>query len=80
MMLSRWPILWTRLHLLPLWPKLDPINTQTGALEACIATPTGPLRVLSVHLAHVRVQERHIQIAHLRHVLPATGPWSDTDD
>ena len=42
MMLSRWPILWTRLHLLPLWPKLDPINTQTGALEACIATPTGP--------------------------------------
>ncbi|MES2666486.1 MAG: endonuclease/exonuclease/phosphatase family protein [Pseudomonadota bacterium] len=80
MILSRWPILWTRLHLLPLWPMLDPVNTQTAALEACIATPAGPLRVLSVHLAHVGVEERLAQIAHLRHVLPNTGPWSGTDD
>jgi endonuclease/exonuclease/phosphatase family metal-dependent hydrolase len=73
MILSRWPILWTRLHLLPLWPMITPINTQTGALEACIATPAGPLRVLSVHLAHVGVEERLAQIAHLK-------AWSGTDD
>lgn len=79
---SRWPILWTRTHLLPLARMIDPINTQTCALEACIATPGGPLRVLSLHLAHVGVGERLAQIDHL---LAATnpaqgGPWSGTDD
>ena len=79
---SRWPILWTRTHLLPLQRMLDPINTQTCALEACINTPTGPLRVLSLHLAHVGVQERLTQIAHLVSATsPAQGgPWSGTDD
>jgi endonuclease/exonuclease/phosphatase family metal-dependent hydrolase len=80
MILSRWPILWSRLHLLPLWPMIDPINTQTAALEACIAAPGGPLRVLSVHLAHVGVEERLAQIAHLKAVLPEVGPWSGRDD
>lgn len=80
MILSRWPILWSRLHLLPLWPMLDPINTQTGALEACIAAPSGPLRVLSVHLAHVGVGERLAQIAHLKATLASVGPWSGADD
>ena len=65
MVISRWPILWSRLHLLPLAPMLDPINTQTCALEACIAAPSGPLRVVSVHLAHVGVGERLAQIAAL---------------
>ena len=58
MIVSRWPLLWTRQHLLPLRRMIDPLNTQTCALEACIATPTGPLRVLSLHLAHVGVDER----------------------
>lgn len=84
MVISRWPILWTRLHLLPLWPMINPINTQTGALEACIAAPTGPLRIISLHLAHVGVAERLAQIAQLQTALspPAglTGPWSGTDD
>lgn len=79
---SRWPILWTRSHLLPLARMLEPLNTQTCALEACIATPSGPLRVLSLHLAHVGVAERLAQIDHL---LAATdpaqgGPWSGSDD
>lgn len=80
MILSRWPIVWSRLHLLPLWPMLDPINTQTCALEACIAAPSGPLRVLSVHLAHVGVGERLAQIAALKAALVPVGPWSGTDD
>lgn len=81
MVISRWPILWSRLHLLPLWPMIDPINTQTCALEACIAAPSGPLRVVSVHLAHVGVAERLAQIAALQAALaPGVGPWSGTDD
>jgi endonuclease/exonuclease/phosphatase family metal-dependent hydrolase len=69
MILSRWPILWSRLHLLPMRRMLDPLNTQTGAIEACIAAPHGPIRVISVHLAHVGVEERLDQIAHLRGIL-----------
>lgn len=80
MVISRWPILWSRLHLLPLWPMIDPINTQTCALETCIAAPGGPLRVVSVHLAHVGVGERLAQISHLKQVLGAGGPWSGVDD
>ena len=82
MILSRWPILWTRHHLLPLRRMIAPLNTQTCALEVCIATPDGPLRVISLHLAHVGVAERLAQIDHL---IAATdpaqgGPWSGTDD
>ena len=80
MVVSRWPILWRRLHVLPLWPMIDPINTQTCALEACIAAPGGPLRVVSVHLAHVGVGERLAQIAALKAALGPVGPWSGADD
>ena len=84
MILSRWPILWTRLHLLPMRRMLAPLNTQNAALEACIATPLGPWRVYSLHLAHVGVQERFDQIDHLmaQHSRTALsgGPWSGTDD
>lgn len=84
MILSRWPILWSRLHLLPMRRMLDPLNTQTGALEACIAAPHGAVRVISVHLAHVGVEERLDQIAHLRGLLDRSAhagpPWSGRDD
>ncbi len=84
MILSRWPILWTRLHLLPMRKMLDPLNTQNPALEACINTPLGPIRVLSIHLAHVGVEERLEQIDHLLALharTPIAGPpWSGTDD
>ena len=53
MILSRWPILWTRLHLLPMRRMITPLNTQTPALEALIETPRGPIGVFSLHLAHV---------------------------
>lgn len=80
MVISRWPILWSRVHLLPLAAMIDPINTQTCALEACIAAPSGPLRMVSVHLAHVGVTERLVQIAALKAALVPVGPWSGTDD
>jgi endonuclease/exonuclease/phosphatase family metal-dependent hydrolase len=84
MILSRWPILWSRLHLLPMRRMIDPLNTQTAALEACINAPTGPVRVFSLHLAHVGVEERLDQITHLQTVMAnsaaAGPPWSGTDD
>ena len=84
MILSRWPILWTRLHLLPMRRMLDPLNTQNAALEACITTPLGPLRILSLHLAHVGTPERLDQIDHLLTLHAradlAGPPWSGTDD
>ena len=84
MILSRWPILWTRLHLLPMRRMIVPLNTQNPALEACIATPTGPLRVFSLHLAHVGTEERLDQIDHLLALHAraplAGGPWSGADD
>jgi endonuclease/exonuclease/phosphatase family metal-dependent hydrolase len=84
LILSRWPILWSRLWPLPKRRMLDPINTQTAALEAVIAHPSGPIKLVSLHLAHVGVEERLDQIAFLKQVLgnPGAegGPWSGTDD
>ncbi len=84
MILSRWPILWSRLHLLPMRRMIDPLNTQNAALEAMIATPLGGIRVFSIHLAHVGAEERLDQIDFLlaRHArtLAEGGPWSGTDD
>ena len=84
MILSRWPILWSRLHLLPMRRMLQPLNTQNPALGAMIYTPLGPVRVFSIHLAHVVVEERLEQIAfrqaHHARVGIEGGPWSGTDD
>ncbi len=84
MILSRWPILWSRLHLLPMRRMVAPLNTQNPALEALVVTPLGPIRVWSIHLAHVGVSERLEQIdmllAHHDRVPLAGGPWSGTDD
>ncbi len=84
MILSRLPIRWSRLWPLPKRRMLDPLNTQNAALEAMVVAPSGPLRILSLHLAHVGVAERLEQINFLlSHHARATaegGPWSGTDD
>jgi len=66
MILSRWPILCARLIMLPRTRTVSPMNLQRGATEALIATPTGPLRVYSVHLDHVSPTERISQIEFLK--------------
>jgi endonuclease/exonuclease/phosphatase family metal-dependent hydrolase len=81
LILSRWPILWSRTHPLPLDRMITPINTQTCAIEAVIATPNGPLRLFNLHLAHVGRAERLTQIAALKTLAAQTsGPWSGQDD
>lgn len=84
MILSRYRILWSRLHLLPMRRVLNPLNTQNAALECLIDLPCGPVRVWSLHLSHIGVEERLEQIAFLKDLhqraTSSGGPWSGLDD
>jgi endonuclease/exonuclease/phosphatase family metal-dependent hydrolase len=84
MLMSRLPIAWSRLHLLPMQRTLKPLNTQNAALECLIRTPAGPVRFLSIHLAHIGAGERLSQIEFLlekhRRACLEGGPWSGDDD
>jgi endonuclease/exonuclease/phosphatase family metal-dependent hydrolase len=84
MLLSRLPIVWSRLHTLPLRRTVRPLNTRNAALECMIHTPAGPVRVLSLHLAHIAAEERLEQIDYLlaehRRAPSDGGPWSGADD
>ncbi|TPK75473.1 endonuclease/exonuclease/phosphatase family protein [Mesorhizobium sp. B2-4-15] len=84
MVLSKLPIVWSRLHALPMRRTLRPLNTRNAALECLIRTPAGPVRVLSLHLAHIAAEERLEQIEYLlaehRRAPTDGGPWSGVDD
>ncbi|MER9946978.1 endonuclease/exonuclease/phosphatase family protein [Mesorhizobium sp. M0047] len=84
MVVSKLPIVWSRLHALPMRRTLRPLNTRNAALECMIRTPAGPVRVLSLHLAHIAVEERLEQIDYLmaahRRAPSDGGPWSGVDD
>ena len=76
MVLSRFPIVAARGHLLPRTLRPGGLNLQRGALEATVAAPDGPLRVISVHLDHIGIDERLMQIGALRDLAleaPARG-------
>jgi len=62
MILSRFPILSSRLLLLPRNRSYDMPNTQSGALEGVVDLPSGPLRVYDVHLNSRNHAERILQI------------------
>jgi endonuclease/exonuclease/phosphatase family metal-dependent hydrolase len=83
MLLSRAAIQSSRNHLLPKIELPEKLSLQRAALEAVIATPSGPLRVHSVHLGHADAGERLLQIARLREIVagaPAEGgAWSGRD-
>ena len=66
MIISRWPILSSRMLLLPRSRTIDKLNLQRGATEAVIDTPLGPMRVYSIHLDHVSADERIAQIRYLK--------------
>ncbi|MCH8998288.1 MAG: endonuclease/exonuclease/phosphatase family protein [Proteobacteria bacterium] len=65
MLLSRWPILSSRLHLLPKFRTFAQVGAQRGALEGVIAAPSGPLRVYSLHLSALSAEERLAQLDYL---------------
>lgn len=84
MILSKLPIVWSRLHALPMRRTVTPLNTRNAALECLIRTPAGPVRFFSIHLAHIGADERMEQIdyllgCHARTLLEG-GPWSGADD
>jgi endonuclease/exonuclease/phosphatase family metal-dependent hydrolase len=80
MILSRWPILSSRTHILPKRDSGAEFNLTTGALEAVIAPPAGPLRLYDVHLGHLETSERLAQIERLQAILAAApaegGAWN----
>ena len=79
MILSRWPILSTRNHLLPKWGDRTHHSIQQGMLEAVISTPLGDLRIYSTHLSHLCQATRLPQIAAIRGILERAplegGAW-----
>lgn len=66
MIFSRHPVLQVLRHALP-WPA-DPAaaGMPRMALEATLATPLGPLRVLSAHLEYFSERQRSAQVDQLR--------------
>jgi endonuclease/exonuclease/phosphatase family metal-dependent hydrolase len=83
MTLSRWPILSSRLHILPKFATGLVFNMVAGFLETVIAAPGGPLRLYNLHLTDVTPDERLAQIARLFHVLWSApqegGAWTGSD-
>ncbi len=83
MTLSRWPILSSRLHILPKFKTNPVFNMVAGFLETVIDAPGGPLRHYNVHLCDVTPDERMAQIARLFEVLRSApqegGAWTGRD-
>ena len=83
MTLSRWPILSSRLHVLPKFRTVTVFSMIAGCLETVIAAPGGALRVYNVHLNDVMPEERLAQIARLFEILWSApregGAWSGRD-
>lgn len=79
MILSRWPILSSRNHLLPKWGDRAHHSIQQGMLEAVVETPLGAIRVYSVHLSHLCPETRLPQVAAIKDVLARApgegGAW-----
>lgn len=83
MLLSRTPILSSRLHLLPKLESLSHLNFDTGALEAVIDSVCGALRVYSLHLGYLSRRERLLQIDTLHEIQHRSqstgGAWCGPD-
>jgi endonuclease/exonuclease/phosphatase family metal-dependent hydrolase len=62
MLLSRWPILSSRNHLLPHVGTTSHCNAQAAALEGVIETGGRALRVYSLHLTHLSQRDRLPQV------------------
>ncbi len=80
MLLSRWPIRASRVNSLPKLGTVNHFNMDTGGIECVVDTPSGPLRVCSVHLSAVSTRERLLQIERLlechRHAQTNGGAWT----
>jgi len=82
MILSRRPIVWSRLHVLPKWATVDEFGMNVTALESIIKTDKGSLSVWSIHLASISSDERCLQVDHLldlhKRALENSEAWTGT--
>ncbi len=80
MVFSRWPIRLSRSIVFPKLGTVHEFNMDTGALECVIDTPSGPLRVYSIHLSAVSSRDRLLQLDHLlqfhRNAHISGGAWT----
>lgn len=80
MVLSRWPIRMSRIIVFPKLGTLNILNMDTGAIECVIYTPSGPLKVYSLHLSPVSSRDRLMQIDRLlefhRNAQVSGGAWT----
>ena len=80
MLLARWPIVASRLLLLPRIGTTTFPDMQMGTIEGVIVTEGGPLRVVSLHLSARSTRERMMQIGFLlddhARAAAAGGAWS----
>lgn len=65
LILSRYPIISSRHHLLPKYGSVGPLSIQRSALEATILCGKALIRFYSVHLTHLSPQTRLPQIERL---------------
>ena len=83
MTLSRWPILSSRLHILPKFKTATVFYMVAGFLETVIDAQGGPLRHYNVHLCDVTPDERLAQIARIFDVVWSApkegGAWTGFD-
>ncbi len=79
MLMSKSPIVSSRLYVLPKIATVDRFNMDMGALEGVVETGAGPVRVYSLHLSHLTSRERTAQINTLldihRGALLGGGAW-----
>ena len=66
LILSRFPVLQTFRHLLPWPPDAAVPSMQRVAVEAVVAAPFGPLRIVTCHLEYYSATQRMAQVAALR--------------
>jgi endonuclease/exonuclease/phosphatase family metal-dependent hydrolase len=77
MILSRFPILSIRNHMLPRYGAASAMDMQRGVLEGVIQLPSRALRVYCTHLCHLSDAQRKVQADHLVEICaraPADGP------
>ena len=65
LLMSRYPIISSRNHLLPKYGSIDAISIQRSALEAIVKCEDQLLRFYSVHLTHLSAQTRIPQVEKL---------------
>ncbi len=83
MLLSKTPILYSKLLLFSKIASTSCFNMQTGAIEGIVNTKIGPVRIYSLHLSALSERERIMQteqlLAHHRSWQRTGGMWSGND-